>query len=103
MTRESNSPEAALDAREQREVHYAGGVQGVGFRYTVRALAAGFDVSGFVRNLADGRVHMVVEGDGDRLAALLEAIRARMGHCIADVQETARPATGRFDSFEIRG
>ena len=39
-----------------------GRVQGVGFRYTVRSLAVGFDVTGFVRNLPDGRVHLVVEG-----------------------------------------
>jgi acylphosphatase len=41
---------------------YAGHVQGVGFRYTVRHLAGGFQVSGFVRNLADGRVEVVAEG-----------------------------------------
>jgi acylphosphatase len=87
---------------QQREVHYAGRVQGVGFRYTVRSLAAGFAVTGFVRNLPDGRVHMVVEGDAAEVDALLDAIKAEMAQYIAGVHETDRPATGRFPSFEIR-
>ena len=52
----------AVPDRRQREVYYAGNVQGVGFRYTARCAAAGLDVTGFVRNLPDGRVHLVVEG-----------------------------------------
>ena len=88
--------------REQREVYYAGRVQGVGFRYTVRSLAARFDVTGFVRNLSDGRVHLMVEGEGQEVDAFLDAVKTEMTHCIAGVQETDRPATGRFKSFEIR-
>ena len=88
--------------QEQREIRYAGNVQGVGFRYTVRSLAAGFDVTGFVRNLPDGRVHLVVEGAADEIADFLQAIRAEMTTYIRDVQETTRPAAARFHAFEIR-
>ena len=42
-----------------KHVFYQGRVQGVGFRYTVKALASEFDVSGWVRNLADGRVELL--------------------------------------------
>lgn len=41
---------------------YSGKVQGVGFRWTTRDLANGFEVSGTVRNLPDGRVELVVAG-----------------------------------------
>ena len=88
--------------RQQREIHYAGRVQGVGFRYTVRSLARGFDVTGFVRNLPDGRVHLVVEGAVEEVDSFLDAIRSEMAYYIGGVQETARPGTGRFSSFEIR-
>jgi acylphosphatase len=88
--------------QEQREIHYAGRVQGVGFRYTVRTLAAGFDVTGFVRNLPDGRVHLVVEGAADEIGDFLQAIGTEMTTYIRDVQERTRPAAGRFDAFEIR-
>jgi acylphosphatase len=90
------------NGQQQREIHYAGNVQGVGFRYTVRSLAASFDVTGFVRNLPDGRVYLVVEGAAGEIADFLEAIRAEMTSYIRDVQETTRPASGRFQTFEIR-
>ena len=88
--------------RQQREAYYAGRVQGVGFRYTVRSLAGGFHVTGFVRNLPDGRVYLVVEGTAEEVDALFDAIKTEMAHYIAAVQETIRPATGRFPTFEIR-
>ena len=88
--------------RRQREVYYAGNVQGVGFRYTVRSVAVGLDVTGFVRNLPDGRVHLVVEGPAHEIAAMLDAIRAEMGYYIRETSETERAATGRFRSFEVR-
>ena len=49
----------------QTEVTYRGRVQGVGFRYTARTVAAGYAVQGFVRNLPDGGVQLVVEGAAD--------------------------------------
>jgi acylphosphatase len=88
--------------RQQRELYYAGSVQGVGFRYTVRSLARGFEVAGFVRNLSDGRVHLVTEGEAEEVVAFLDAVRAEMGHYISDVEEKVRPAAGRFQGFEIR-
>ncbi len=54
-----------------RRVIFEGRVQGVGFRYTVKDLARGFDVSGWVRNLPDGNVELRMMGDADELDALL--------------------------------
>ena len=88
--------------KQQREVHYGGDVQGVGFRYTVRSLAARFDVTGFVRNLPDGRVQLVVEGAAAEIDAFLAAIKSEMQYYIGNVQEIVRPGGGRFPSFEIR-
>ena len=53
------------------QAFYEGRVQGVGFRYTARRIAAGFDVAGYVRNLADGRVELVASGDDEE--AVIEA------------------------------
>lgn len=88
--------------RQQREVYYSGHVQGVGFRYTVRALAVGFAVTGFVKNLPDGRVQLVVEGTSEEIESFLQTIRSEMGHYIKDVVQSEKPATGKFTSFEIR-
>lgn len=46
-----------------RQVIFEGRVQGVGFRYTVKDLARGFDVCGWVKNLADGSVELQVMGE----------------------------------------
>lgn len=88
--------------RQQRELCYSGNVQGVGFRYTVRSLASRFLVTGFVRNLSDGRVQLVVEGDAAEIGAFLDAVKQEMDHYIDNIQEATRPATGRFPSFDIR-
>jgi acylphosphatase len=57
-----------------KHVFYEGRVQGVGFRFTVKQLARGFDITGSVRNLQDGRVELKVQGDSEEVAAFLEAI-----------------------------
>jgi acylphosphatase len=90
------------NGREQREILYTGRVQGVGFRYTVRSLASRFDVTGFVRNLSDGRVQLIVEGEPREISGLLDAVKVEMAPYIRDVRETIAPAIGQFQAFEIR-
>ena len=85
-----------------REVYFEGLVQGVGFRYTTRRIAARFRVTGYVRNLPDGRVLLVAEGPPEELDRFLAAVRSAMGRYIEDVHETVRPATGQFRDFGIR-
>ncbi len=87
---------------EQREIYYSGRVQGIGFRYTARALAARHRVSGFVRNLPDRRVQLVVEGAADEVRSFLDSLQAEIGDYISNVQESVRPAQGSFRGFEIR-
>jgi acylphosphatase len=88
--------------RQQRELFYSGNVQGVGFRYTVRSLASRFSVTGFVRNLPDGRVQLFVEGTEEEIKAFCDAVRREMDYYIKKVQRTDRAASGRFAAFEIR-
>ncbi len=56
------------------QVFYSGRVQGVGFRWTVRDLAAGYEVTGWVRNLPDGRVELQAGGDPGELEQFVAAI-----------------------------
>lgn len=87
---------------QRRKVHFQGRVQGVGFRYTVRGVAAKFSVTGYVRNLPDGRVLLVAEGLSEELDRFLQAILAAMDRYIDRFDETVGPATGQFGRFEIR-
>jgi acylphosphatase len=88
---------------ERRRVLYAGRVQGVGFRYTTHRLAQGFAVSGFVRNLSDGSVELIVEGEPSELAGFLQAIKSEMGHYIHAASEELEPSGGApLRGFSIR-
>jgi acylphosphatase len=82
-------------------VHYSGRVQGVGFRVTASLIAKSFDVTGWVKNLPDGRVALWAEGESDEVHAFLAEVRARMGGCVHDEQRQAQEAAGRFRSFSV--
>ncbi len=82
-------------------VNYAGRVQGVGFRFTVCRIAEPFDVTGYVKNLTDGSVEMVAEGNSSALADLHRRIRKEMKGNIASHKMDDSRATGEFQSFDI--
>jgi len=95
---------AAPGARCRMHVLYSGTVQGVGFRYTVKSVARGFEVTGQVRNLPDGRVELIAEGDRAELEAFRRAIRdAGLAHFIRDEHVTWSAAQGGWRGFEIAG
>ena len=86
------------------QIFYSGSVQGVGFRYTVKSVAAGFEAAGLVRNLTDGRVELVAEGAKDELEAFRRAIReSGLEHFIRKEDAGWSEATGEFRGFEIAG
>jgi acylphosphatase len=85
------------------QVFYEGNVQGVGFRWSVRHLAKGFDVTGFVRNLSDGRVELQAAGDEAEVHAFLEAIlQSELRAHIKKHNETRMTERPPFRGFEIR-
>jgi acylphosphatase len=86
---------------QRATVYYSGQVQGVGFRYTASAIARRFDVTGFVRNLADGRVELVAEGQRREVEAFLAAVREHFASHIRDELTDTGPATGEFHRFQI--
>ena len=84
------------------QVFYSGRVQGVGFRYSVRKVANGFEVTGSVRNLADGRVELVVEGNQNELDAFRQGIReSGLEHFIQQEEVSWGEAENDFRGFEI--
>ena len=85
-----------------RHVFYEGRVQGVGFRYTTRRIATGFEVTGWVRNLDDGRVEMRVTGDEEEVLAFLQAIRdSELGSHIKNETVLTVPPQREVKGFEI--
>jgi acylphosphatase len=90
--------------RHRMRVLYTGHVQGVGFRYTVRSLAPGFEVTGTIRNRSDGSVELLAEGEQRELRAFQQAIRdSGLGRLIDDAQVSWTDATNEFHGFTIVG
>jgi acylphosphatase len=87
---------------ERRTYHFDGRVQGVGFRYTTHNMAQQYNVIGYVRNLPDGRVELVVEGDQAEMEALVCDLQRRLMGFINHTELRSGPATGEFDNFNIR-
>jgi acylphosphatase len=88
---------------ERRRVYYSGRVQGVGFRFTAQRLAEDFAVNGFVRNLPDGRVELVAEGEVATVVAFLTAIRSEMGDRVRSESVFREPpGDPPFSDFSIR-
>ena len=83
-------------------IWYSGRVQGVGFRFTACEVATGYDVTGMVRNLPDGRVELIAEGSREELEAFREGIRrSGLGRCIRDEHIQWSEPSGTYRGFEI--
>jgi acylphosphatase len=84
------------------KVLYSGRVQGVGFRYTAKTVATGFEITGTVRNLSDGRVELLAEGAREELEAFHAAIKdSGLAGFIRDEQLEWSDAHNEFKGFEI--
>jgi arylsulfatase A-like enzyme/acylphosphatase len=98
--------QAKLDAKytgapAARMVHYSGEVQGVGFRATAERIARDYPVTGFVKNLADGRVQLLSEGPADAVEAFLKAIRTRWKDNIKKEETKEQPVSGKYKEFKV--
>ena len=90
--------------------YFEGRVQGVGFRYAALEVAREFEVSGYVENLAHGRVHIEAEGKHAELESFISAVEERMAHFIKktnrDIVERLPQLSGLevplFTGFAIR-
>lgn len=81
----------------------SGYVQGVFFRSTTRDIAKSLSLSGWVRNLADGRVEIMAEGEEEDVKRLIEwAKKGPPGARVLDVKVEYKEPQGAFEGFEIR-
>jgi acylphosphatase len=87
---------------EKRKILFFGRVQGVGFRYTACRAAAGYNVTGYVRNLADGTVECFAEGEAAEIDSFLTDLTERMGPYITRTDSQTMPASGQWTEFGVR-
>ena len=90
--------------KEHRQIFYAGRVQGVGFRYTVKQIAGGYEVVGWVRNLPDGRVELQAAGTRNELDDFFQSIaHGQLARYIKEVVvQEIPPFPPELRGFEIR-
>ena len=95
-------PPAAPPPRRRLQIFYSGRVQGVGFRYTAKTVATGFEITGTIRNLPDGRVELQAEGPPPELEAFRAALRDEgLAGFIRDEQVSWSDAKNEFRGFDI--
>lgn len=86
-----------------KQVIFEGRVQGVGFRYTVKQLAMGFDLIGDVKNLPDGTVELNLMGEEDEVVEFIREIveESTLSHFIKDYHSTEIPPLENVRGFTI--
>ena len=89
-------------AKEQRIVRFIGDVQGVGFRYTACQIASGYDITGYVRNMADGSVECVVEGQAQEIDAFVSELSQQMSYYIRRTTSQIAPYSGVHRTFGVK-
>ena len=87
---------------EQRIAFFSGSVQGVGFRYAACRVASRYEVTGYVRNLPDGRVECVLEGSKEEIDAFLVELSEAMSDYVSGREEKTSPYTGLYKGFSVR-
>tara|TARA_R110002096_G_scaffold432734_2_gene650047 strand:+ start:422 stop:694 length:273 start_codon:yes stop_codon:yes gene_type:complete len=87
-----------------KHVFFEGRVQGVGFRFTTKQLAKEFDISGWVKNLPDGRVELMVQGDEEEeVNGFVQEIRdSSLAHHIQKVDISEAEPLDEVVGFNIR-
>lgn len=88
--------------KQRVHIWVSGSVQGVFFRYSARLRAEELDLTGYVRNLYDGRVEIVAEGEKDKLISLVSwAHRGPTGARVREVNVEWEKPTDSYSSFAI--
>ena len=85
------------------DILFSGRVQGVGFRWHTLKVAREFDVSGTVRNLADGRVHLHAEGAEREVLAFVAAVEDEMKSFIRETEKKTGTGAASVSGFSIAG
>lgn len=84
-----------------KNIFFSGRVQGVGFRFTAARIAMRYALTGFVRNLPDGKVEMFAQGKADDISDCLRDISETFDSYIRDTKIEEMPLNPRYSSFEI--
>lgn len=84
------------------EIHVKGLVQGVGYRYFCYTTARALGLAGWAKNMPDGSVALLVEGDRSVIESFVEELKIGPSHAsVSDVTVQWKPFTGKHHTFQI--
>lgn len=86
----------------QKHIYISGRVQGVGFRAFTRSQAAVLDIKGWVKNLHDGRVEAVIQGEKNKVIQMAKKLKKGPSFARVDDFEIEVEEIENFDGFEIK-
>lgn len=88
--------------KQRIRIFVTGKVQGVFFRQALKVMAKKNNVSGWVKNLKDGRVEAVLEGDEEKVSRLVEWSHGGPANArVEDVEIRNEKFTGEFSKFDV--
>lgn len=104
QARAAGSEGVTTDFAMKKRLHikFAGRVQGVGFRFTAEAIARQFNITGWARNLTNGEVEIVAEGEKESLEEFISNLQGQFSANIADKEISWNDPTSEFKEFGIR-
>ena len=83
-------------------IFVTGKVQGVFFRQALKVMAKKNNIFGWVKNLKDGRVEAVLEGDEKKISRLVEWAHGGPANArVEDVEIRNEKSTGEFSKFDV--
>jgi len=88
--------------KKRYEVIFSGTVQGVGFRFTARNIAAKYNINGWVMNIPDDKVKLLAEGQEEDLNNFISDIRDEFKSCINDYALHKKEAINDCEDFRIK-
>jgi acylphosphatase len=84
------------------KVIYRGRVQGVGFRYQTCRVADRFNISGSVKNLSDGSVELIAQGEKKTVDSFIKSVNQTLSNNIMSSVETSIPIQPNLKPFQIQ-
>lgn len=90
-------------AKKRSHIFVSGRVQGVYYRQTTLKVAAELEVSGWVKNLMDGRVEALIEGDADAVDTMVEWCKKGPSSAkVTQLENFEEEYKGEFEKFRVK-
>ena len=86
----------------QKHIFISGRVQGVGFRAFIRREAAVLNIRGWAKNLIDGRVEVVIQGDKNKVAQMIEKLKEGPSYARVDNLKIIEEELEEYSDFQIK-